>query len=82
MGAAAQLIPAVATGPLIGAWLDRVEARRPLIVWTQLIRAALLLAVVAVGELGDPPAAVTSCCWPASGSPSRCPIPASGRWCR
>jgi MFS family permease len=58
MGAAAQLIPAVATGPLIGAWLDRVEARRPLIVWTQLIRAALLLAVVAVGELRDPPAAV------------------------
>jgi hypothetical protein len=35
-----QLIPAVATGPLIGAWLDRVEARRPLIVWTQLVRAA------------------------------------------
>ena len=41
-GAAAQLVPGVLVGPLAGAWLDRTQHRRRLIVSAQLVRAALL----------------------------------------
>lgn len=57
-GAAAQLLPGIATGPFVGAWLDRTEARVRGIVAVQLARAALLAAVVAAGTFGHPPAAV------------------------
>jgi MFS family permease len=57
-GAAAQLVPGLLVGPLAGAWLDRTSHRRRLIVSAQVVRAALLMAVVAVGELGSPSPAV------------------------
>ena len=57
-GAAAQLLPGILTGPFVGAWLDRTHARVRGIVATQLVRAALLFAVVVCGELLHPPAAV------------------------
>ena len=57
-GAAAQLLPGILTGPFVGAWLDRTHARVRGIVATQVLRAALLFAIVACGELLDPPAAV------------------------
>jgi MFS family permease len=56
-GAAAQLLPGILTGPFVGAWLDRTHARVRGIVATQLLRAMLLFAVVACGQL-HPPAAV------------------------
>jgi hypothetical protein len=57
-GAAAQLLPGVVSGPLIGAWFDRTASRRAVIVATQTVRAALLVGVVAAGELWHAPAAV------------------------
>jgi len=57
-GAAAQLLPAVATGPLAGAWLDRVASRSRLVMATQAIRGGLLAALIVVGETADPPAVV------------------------
>jgi len=57
-GAAAQLLPGILTGPFVGAWLDRTHARVRGIVATQLLRAMLLFAVVACGQLLHPPAAV------------------------
>ncbi|MDX6594309.1 MAG: hypothetical protein QOJ13_3505 [Gaiellales bacterium] len=57
-GAAAQLLPAVATGPLAGAWLDRVASRTRLVVTTQAIRGSLLVALVLAGEMANPPAVV------------------------
>jgi MFS family permease len=57
-GAAAQLLPAIFTGPLVGAWLDRVRSRSRLVAATQALRAALLVALVAAGQLADPPAVV------------------------
>ena len=57
-GAAAQLLPGILTGPFVGAWLDRTHARVRGIVATLLVRAALLFAVVACGQLLHPPAAV------------------------
>jgi MFS family permease len=58
IGAAAQLLPAIATGPLVGAWLDRVPSRTGLVAATQPVRGLLLVTLVAVGELVNPPAAV------------------------
>jgi MFS family permease len=58
IGAAAQLLPAIATGPLVGAWLDRVPSRTGLVAATQTVRGLLLVTLVAVGELVNPPAAV------------------------
>ncbi len=57
-GAAAQLLPGILTGPFVGAWLDRTRARVRGIVVTQLVRASLLFAVIACGQLLHPPAAV------------------------
>ena len=57
-GAAAQLLPGILTGPFVGAWLDRTHARVRGIVATQLVRAALLFAVVGCGQLLHAPAAV------------------------
>ena len=57
-GAAAQLLPAIVTGPLAGAWLDRVRSRSGLVAVTQALRGCLLVALVAAGQLADPPAAV------------------------
>src|SRR4029079_10258629 len=57
-GAAAQLLPGILTGPFVGAWLDRTHARVRGIVATQALRAALLFAIRARGELLHPPAAV------------------------
>src|SRR6478609_5796732 len=57
-GAAAQLLPGILTGPFVGAWLDRTHARVRGIVATQLLRALLLFAVVACGQLLHAPAAV------------------------
>jgi len=57
-GAAAQLLPGILTGPFVGAWLDRTHARVRGIVATQLLRAGLLFALVGLGELVHPPAAV------------------------
>jgi MFS family permease len=58
IGAAAQLLPAIATGPLVGAWLDRVPSRTGLVAATQTVRGALLVTLIAVGQLADPPAIV------------------------
>jgi MFS family permease len=58
IGAAAQLLPAIATGPLVGAWLDRVPSRTGLVAATQTVRGTLLVILVAVGQLADPPAIV------------------------
>ena len=57
-GAAAQLLPAIATGPLVGAWLDRVPSRSRLVAAAQAVRGLLLVALVCAGQLADPPAAV------------------------
>jgi MFS family permease len=57
-GAAAQLLPGILTGPFVGAWLDRTHARVRGIVATQLLRATLLFAVIACGQLLHAPAAV------------------------
>jgi MFS family permease len=57
-GAAAQLLPAIATGPFAGAWLDRTPARVRGIVAVQLTRAALLVSVVVAGSVLHPPAVV------------------------
>jgi MFS family permease len=57
-GAAAQLLPAIATGPLAGAWLDRVASRSRLVAATQTIRGSLLAALVLTGELVNPPGVV------------------------
>src|SRR5207245_9808791 len=57
IGAAAQLLPAIATGPLVGAWLDRVPSRTGLVAATQTVRGLLLVTLVAVGELVHAPAA-------------------------
>ncbi len=58
LGAAAQLLPAILTGPLVGAWLDRVPSRTGLVSATQMVRGMLLVTLVAVGQLLDPPDAV------------------------
>ncbi|MDX6494880.1 MAG: hypothetical protein QOE17_866, partial [Gaiellales bacterium] len=58
IGAAAQLLPAIATGPLVGAWLDRAPSRTALVAATQTVRGLLLVTLVGVGELANPPAAV------------------------
>ena len=57
-GAAAQLVPGVVVSPFAGLWLDRVSRRGPLVARVQLARAAILAAVVTIGELGSPPAIV------------------------
>ena len=54
-GAAAQLLPGIASGPFVGAWLDRASSRRRVIVITVMARAAILGAVIALGELADTP---------------------------
>jgi predicted MFS family arabinose efflux permease len=51
-------LPGILTGPFVGAWLDRTHARVRGIVATQLLRAALLFAVVGCGQLLHAPAAV------------------------
>ena len=54
-GAAAQLLPGIASGPFVGAWLDRASSRRRVIVITVMARAAILAAVIALGELAGTP---------------------------
>src|SRR5689334_1155027 len=54
-GAAAQLLPGIASGPFVGAWLDRASSRRHVIVITVLARAGILAAVIALGELAGAP---------------------------
>ncbi|MFZ1996068.1 MAG: MFS transporter [Solirubrobacteraceae bacterium] len=46
--AAAGVVPAALSGPLLGAWLDVVRRRRALIVFDQLLSVVGLLAVVAL----------------------------------
>ncbi len=58
LGAAAQLLPAIVTGPLVGVWLDRVSSRTGLVAATQAVRGLLLVTLVTVGQLANPPAAV------------------------
>jgi len=57
-GAAAQLLPGIASGPFVGAWLDRASSRRRVIVVTVMARAAILAAVIALGELAGAPIAL------------------------
>ena len=54
-GAAAQLRPGIASGPFVGAWLDRAASRRRVIVVTVMARAAILAGVIALGELAGTP---------------------------
>jgi MFS family permease len=44
--AAAALVPAALTGPLLGAWVDVIRRRRILIVFDQLVSVGALLAIV------------------------------------
>lgn len=46
--AAAAVLPAAFTGPVLGAWLDVARRRRVLIVFDQLLSAVALLGIVAV----------------------------------
>jgi MFS-type transporter involved in bile tolerance (Atg22 family) len=46
--AAAAVVPAAVTGPVLGAWLDVARRRRVLIVFDQLLSVAGLLAIVAL----------------------------------
>jgi MFS family permease len=50
--AAAAVLPAALSGPLLGAWLDVTPRRRPWIVGDRLLSAAALLALVAVAGHG------------------------------
>ena len=54
-GAAAQLVPGILTGPFVGAWLDRAPSRVRIVVATQFARCALLVGVVACGDVLHPP---------------------------
>jgi MFS family permease len=45
---AAYALPAIATGPLLGAWLDRTQHRRAAIALNQVLVAAVMLGLLAV----------------------------------
>ncbi|HEX2036799.1 MAG TPA: MFS transporter, partial [Chloroflexota bacterium] len=48
---AAEYLPPLLVGPIAGVWVDRLR-RRPILIWTDVARAAVLLAVPVAAALG------------------------------